>query len=264
MITVSGVVVYPVKSLAGIPVEASEVDELGLRHDRRWVVVDAAGRFHTQRWRPRMALVRTRLAGDSVILSGPGMSEVEVPAGGAGPLTVAVWRDICAAEGCAPDADAWISAFLGEECRFAWMPSATVRHINMRRDDSLGRVGFADAYPLLAISEASLAGLNQRLASPVPMNRFRPNVIVSGATEHAEDQWDRVRIGSLELVATKPCERCVLTTIDQQTGVAGVEPLRTLASYRRRGTHVVFGVYLAHRGTGRLQRGDEVVPLAAA
>jgi uncharacterized protein YcbX len=136
----------------------------------------------------------------------------------------------------------------------------TARATLRRREESLGRIGFADAYPLLAISEASLAGLNGRLELPVPMNRFRPNLIISGVGPHAEDDWDHVRIGSIDMVAAKPCERCVLTTIDQETGVAGLEPLRTLATYRRRGPNVIFGIYLAHRAVGTVRVGDEVVP----
>lgn len=260
VIRVAGIRVYPVKSLGGIAVEASELDDLGLRHDRRWVVVDATGRFHTQRWRPRLALVRTRLAGDGVELSAAGWPEMALPPGGHGPIDVAVWKDRCVAEACGADADRWISGFLGESCRFAWMPPDTVRATQQRRDESVGRIGFADAYPLLAISDASLAGLNERLASPVPMNRFRPNLIISGVHPHGEDAWDRVRIGSVDFVVAKRCERCVLTTIDQETGVPGTEPLRTLATYRRRGPNVVFGVYLAHRTSGAVRVGDEVVP----
>ena len=263
MIRVTALHIYPVKSLGGIAVESSEVDACGLRFDRRWMVVDAARRFHTQRWRPRMALVRTRLEPGGVTLSAPGRGAVTVPPGGGKPLTVAVWRDVCVAESCGADADDWVSDLLGEACRVVWIPDSASRHITRRREESLGRIGFADAYPLLAISEASLAGLNRRLPSAVPMSRFRPNVVVAGVTEHAEDEWDRVRIGSLDFVVAKQCERCVLTTIDQETGVAGTEPLRTLATYRRRGANVVFGVYLAHQGTGAIHLGDEVSVSAA-
>ena len=260
MIQVAGIRLYPVKSLHGIEAAASELDDFGLRHDRRWVIVDAAGRFHTQRWRPRLALIRTRIAGGGVELSAPGWPVMPVPPGGQGPLDVTVWRDRCVAEACSAEADRWISDFLGEPCRFAWMAPDTARATLRRREESLGRIGFADAYPLLAISEASLAGLNGRLESPVPMNRFRPNLIISGVGPHAEDDWDHVRIGSIDMVAAKPCERCVLTTIDQETGVAGLEPLRTLATYRRRGPNVIFGVYLAHSAVGTVRVGDEVVP----
>jgi len=260
MIRVNGIRVYPVKSLRGIELEQGTLDDVGLRQDRRWLVVDASGRFHTQRWRPRLALIGTRLAEQGVVLSAPRMTDMTVPSGGHGSLEITVWKDRCVAEGCGADVDGWVSAFLGEPCRIAWMPATTVRMINRRRDESLGRIAFADAYPLLAISEASLAGLNARLESPVPMNRFRPNFIISGLPPHGEDGWDRVRIGSVDFVATKLCERCVLTTIDQDTAVPGGEPLRTLATYRRRGSNVVFGVYLAHQGTGVVRCGDEVEP----
>jgi hypothetical protein len=254
--------VYPVKSLGGIAMDAAEIDEFGLQDDRRWMVVDAAGRFHTQRWRPRMALVRTALEADGVRLRAPGQADLLVPRGGSEPGAVAVWDDICIAEGCGPEADAWITAFLGEPCRLVYIPATTRRPIRRRREESLGRVGFAEASPLLLLSEASLGDLNARLPTAVPMNRFRPNLVVAGVDAFAEDGWDRVRIGDVEFVVTKPCDRCVLTTVDQDTAVGGVEPLRTLAAYRKRAGGVMFGVNMAHTARGRLRTGDVVVPSA--
>ena len=254
--------VYPVKSLGGIAMDAAEIDEFGFQDDRRWMVVDAAGRFHTQRWRPRMAMVRTALEAGGVRLRAPGQPDLLVPRGGDEPGAVAVWDDICIAEGCGPEADAWISAFLGEPCRLVYITATTRRPIRRRREESLGRVGFADAYPFLLLSEASLGDLNARLPTAVPMNRFRPNLVVAGVGPFAEDGWDRVRIGEVEFVVTKPCDRCVLTTVDQDTGVGGVEPLRTLAAYRKRPGGVMFGVNMAHTARGRLRTGDAVVPSA--
>jgi uncharacterized protein YcbX len=260
----SGISLYPVKSLGGIAVTEAELDEFGLRDDRRWMVVDAAGRFHTQRWRPRLALVRPELTGEGVRLRAPGMPEVLVPRGGGSTGGVAVWADICIAESCGADADMWISRFLGEACRIVYMPESTRRPIRRRREQALGRVGFADAYPFLLLSDASLAGLNARLDVPVPINRFRPNLVVSGVGAHAEDGWDRVRIGDVGFVVTKQCDRCVLTTIDQETAIGGVEPLRTLATYRKAKEGVMFGVYVAHAVRGRLSVGDVVVPTAVS
>jgi uncharacterized protein YcbX len=259
----AGIVIYPVKSLAGIPVTAAELDEFGLAQDRRWMVVDAAGRFHTQRWRPRMALVGTALEGGGVRLSAEGLPDLLVPPGGGSTGGVAVWDDICVAEGCGPEPDVWISRFLGEACRIVYMPDTTRRPTRRRRRESLGRVGFADAYPFLLLSEASLGDLNARLEAPLPMNRFRPNVVVRGVEAYAEDAWSAIRIGEVDFVVTKACVRCVLTTIDQQTAVAGKEPLRTLATYRKQGDGVVFGVNLAHVARGSLRVGDSVLPQRA-
>lgn len=255
----SGIVVYPVKSMGGIPLDVAELDEFGLRHDRRWMVVDAAGRFQTQRWRPRMALVHTRLEPDGVRLSAPGMPELLVPPGGGESAGVGVWNDICSASSCGPDADVWLSSFLGDACRLVFMPETTRRPTRSRRRESIGRVSFADAYPFLLLSEGSLADLNGRLPSPVPMNRFRPNLIVNGVEPYGEDRWQELRIGTVDFVVTKPCVRCVLTTVDQSTGVAGKEPLRTLATYRKRKDGVEFGVNLAHLSLGTLRVGDRVV-----
>ena len=263
-VTLAGIVVYPVKSLGGVPMDAAEIDEFGLRNDRRWMVVDAAGRFHTQRWRPRMALIRTSLDDGGVRLSAPGVPDLLVPPGGGSASGVGVWNDICVAEGCGAEADVWISRFLGEACRVVYMPETTRRPTRRRRTESLGRVGFADAYPFLLLSDASLADLNVRLESPVPMNRFRPNLVVTGVDAYAEDGWDRVQIGDVGFVVTKECVRCVLTTVDQNTGTSGVEPLRTLATYRKRAGGVVFGVNMSHTSRGQVRVGDPVRAVAAA
>ncbi len=262
-VSLAGIVVYPVKSLGGISAESADIDEFGLRHDRRWMIVDATGRFHTQRWRPRLALIRTALEDGGVRLTAPGLPEVLVPPGGGSAGGVAVWNDICTAESCGAEADVWISRYLGEACRIVYMPETTRRPTRRRRRESLGRVGFADAYPFLLLSEASLGDLNARLDSPLPMNRFRPNLVVSGVDAYAEDAWDRLQIGEVGFVVTKECVRCVLTTIDQDTAASGVEPLRTLAGYRKRAGGVLFGVNMAHTSRGSVRVGDPVLPAPA-
>lgn len=254
----SRIIVYPVKSLGGVELGSAAIDEFGLRHDRRWMVVDEHGRFQTQRWRPRMALARAAIDGEEVRLIAAGMPDLPLAPGGGASAAVAVWDDICVAEGCGAEADVWMSRFLGEACRVVYMPASSRRPTRRRREESLGRVGFADAYPFLLVSEASLAALNERLAAPVPMNRFRPNLVVGGVAPHGEDSWSRGAIGGVPFVVTKQCERCVLTTIDQDTGVGGREPLRTLASYRTHARHVLFGVYLAHSACGTVGVGDSV------
>jgi uncharacterized protein YcbX len=138
------------------------------------------------------------------------------------------------------------------------MPDDVVRPIDPRFATGGDRVSFTDGFPLLLITQASLDGLNARLERPLPMNRFRPNLVISGATPHAEDGWQRVRIGEIEFAVVKPCARCVTTTIDQNTATAGREPLRTLATYRKVGSNVMFGQNVIHLGQGRISVGDAV------
>lgn len=251
--------VYPVKSAGGIGVEQWPLDDFGLHLDRRWAVIDSTGVVLTQREYAGMALVRTAIGEHHLRLEAPGMPLLELPLEGSGGsrLPVRIWDDTSEAERCAPEADAWWSALLGEWCHLVRMPAGA------RRKAGPDRVSFADAFSFLILSEASLAALNARLEKPVPMNRFRPNVVVAGVDAHAEDAWSAVRIGSVELAVTKPCARCVMTTIDQATAARGVEPLRTLAGYRRGpGGGVLFGQNARHLTQGTLSVGEAVVPEA--
>ena len=253
----SAINLYPVKSAAGISVEQWPLDEFGLRLDRRWAVIDSAGVVLTQREYAGMAMVRTAIGEAALRLEAPGMPLLEVPLAGSGGsrLPVRIWNDTCQAERCAPEVDEWWSALLGEWCHLVRLPDDSFRK------GGADRVSFADAFSFLILSEASLDALNARLAKPVPMNRFRPNLVVSGTAPHAEDEWSGVTIGSAELTITKDCVRCVMTTIDQATSARGVEPLRTLASYRRGPDGgVVFGRYARHLTRGSLSVGDVVVP----
>ncbi|HEU4827589.1 MAG TPA: MOSC N-terminal beta barrel domain-containing protein [Gemmatimonadales bacterium] len=260
---ISRLFIYPVKSLGGFELERLELDQLGPRLDRRWMVLDGAGAFQTQRWRPRMALISARLTPDGCArLAAPGMPEIIVPQGGGARREVGVWNDTCVAEACGPAADQWLSAFLGAPSRIVFFPETSIRPIRLRAAEALGRVGFADAYPFLLLSEGSLADLNARLPAPLPLDRFRPNIVVRDVEPYAEDGWDAVMLGGIRFVVTKRCVRCVLTTIDQRTAEAGHEPLRTLATYRRTSDGVVFGVNLAHAAPGVLAIGDPAVPLA--
>jgi uncharacterized protein YcbX len=258
--------VYPLKSAGGIALGEVRVDEAGLAHDRRWLIVDREGRFVTQRSHARMALLRTALTADALRVTAPGVRPLELPLAPArdGPSEVVpVWGLGRFARACGAEADAWASEWLGEPCRVirAAAPPAE------RALDDRGRVrtGFADAYPALVISTASLADLNARLAEPLPMNRFRPNLVVEGVAAYAEDRWRRVRIGELTLLGRKICERCAITTTDQETGERGLEPLRTLATYRRTtGGEVAFGLNLGFEDAGTLRVGDPVRVLESA
>ncbi len=265
-ITLSAIHVYPVKSLAGFAPPSAEVHPRGLADDRRWMLLDAAGHFLTQRTLPRMALLSAFLSPSSLQINGPDSPPLLVPLETPpdGPqtretLTVQVWRSVCEAVPVGAEADAWLSDTLGQPCRLVFMPDSVRRAVRPGPGGEEGIVSFADGYPLMLLGEASRGDLNARLETPVPMNRFRPNLVVSGSDAFAEDGWKRIRVGAATFHVVKPCDRCVLTTVDQATGAAtGPEPLRTLAGYRLRDQKVLFGQHLIPQTLGVVRAGDPV------
>jgi uncharacterized protein YcbX len=258
----SALYIYPVKSCAAAARSSAIVEARGLLHDRRWMVVDEAGRFITAREAPRLVLLRAHPSESGLRLEAPDSAPLDVPptTADARRRPVIVWRDEVDAADAGDDAARWLAALLGRPARLVHMDATSTRPIDPERARSGDEVSFADGYPLLVISQASLDGLNERLAAPLPMQRFRPNLVIEGATPHAEDDWRRVRIGELELECVKPCLRCVLTTVDPARGEHDPrgEPLRTLNTYRRRPGGVTFGVNLIARGLGTLRVGDLV------
>jgi uncharacterized protein YcbX len=256
--TLTALNVYPLKSAAGIALDAAELDDFGLRYDRRWMVVDGTGRFVSQREEPRLSLVRTRIGNDALFLDFDGLTTLALPLvdGSTVHRRVTVWRDTVDACDAGDEAARWLSEAFGQRCRIVHMPGNTVRAVDTRYDVGNHRVAFSDGFPLLLISQGSLDELNTRLPVPLPMNRFRPNLVVAGCAPHAEDTWRRIRIGSVDLAVVKPCARCVATTVDQATGVTGKEPLRTLATYRKEGNNVFFGQNVIHLTRGQLRIGD--------
>jgi uncharacterized protein YcbX len=256
----SGLYVYPIKSAGGLSLGASDVDERGLRYDRRWMLVDETGCFMSQRRFPRMALIGIRIEPDHLVVDAPGMPSLEVPLRPiTGRLMLArVWDDLVEGLKVSDDADRWFGEFLGVRCRLVYLSDESVRPVDPAYGRPGDRVGLADGFPFLLISEASLSDLNARLEQPVPMNRFRPNLVVRGCQPFAEDGWKLVRVGSLTFRVVKPCSRCTITTVDQGSAVMGKEPLRTLARFRKVGTKVLFGQNLIHDEVGTLSVGDPV------
>lgn len=234
---VSGLFLYPVKSLRGYAVPAAEIDELGFAGDRRFLVIDETGKFQTQRQHARMALISTALANGTLTLGAEGAGNINVPtaADPAAPLrTVNVWKsEGLQAEDCGAAVAAWLGAVLQQNCRLVRIGEKFRRPVLKEAAQPGDAFSFADGSPLLVTSEASLADLNSRLAQPVPMNRFRPNLVVAGCDAFAEDGWPRIRIGDVVLRAAGKSDRCIVTTTDQWTGGRGKEPLKTLATYRR-------------------------------
>lgn len=247
-VTVARLFYYPVKSLAGVEAPALEVGAHGPAWDREWMLVDGRGAFLSQRTFPRLCLLRPALEERALRLELPGTGPLRAPLSvdGHPRRRVTLWDEPAEAldEGDGPAET--LSRFLGAPCRL-------VRRLP-------GARGFPDDAPVLLAGEESLADLNARLAAPLPMERFRPNVVVRGAAAYAEDSWTALAAGGLRLRVSHPCPRCAITTVDPATGETGPEPLRTLAAYRRARGQVLFGVYCAPQGSGTLRAGQAVVP----
>jgi uncharacterized protein YcbX len=262
--TVSHLNVYPVKSCRGIPLLSATLDRWGIQHDRNWMVVDADGLFVSQRTQPRLALVEPSVSPEELTLRAPEMVPLRLPVTGrAGQeREVTIWKDACRALDQGETAAEWFSRYLGQATRLVRIGASFARTVDEAFYPAGAEVHFADGYPLLVLSLASVSDLNARLLEPVPMNRFRPNVVVDGCPPLAEDTWKRIRIGEVTFQVTKPCARCAITTVDQATGVQGKEPLATLSTYRRGEAGVLFGQNLVHQGVGTVRVGDSVEVLA--
>lgn len=260
-VRLTGINIYPIKSARGIALSEWETDTFGLRYDRRWMVVDQSGRFITQRSHPRMALVSVTVGEGVLHIDAPGMPTLETPLHPvAAVLTeVVVWNFAGSSTWLGEEAALWFTTFLGTECSLVHMGDDVVRTANPLFAPEATRVSFTDGYPILLISEESLADLNDRLSQPLPLNRFRPNLVVAGAKAYAEDAWGKIEIGGMPLRVVKPCFRCAITTTDQVTATRGREPLRTLATYRKVNGEVMFGQNVVHEATGKLRLGDPVL-----
>lgn len=260
---ISEINIYPVKSLAGISLPESVVEERGLAFDRRWMLVDENSQFLTQREIPAMALIKIGLDGEKLTASfGEKILDVPIKGDGGNTATVKIWSSSVKGKFYDGETDAWFSDVLGHSCRLVRMPEETKRNVNpfYAVHKFKDTVSFADGYPVMLIGEGSLADLNAKLKLPVPMNRFRPNLVVAGSEPFAEDTWKKIRVGKTVFHLVKPCERCVITTVDQSTGEkGGKEPLKTLAIYRNRKGKVLFGQNLiAENSGGIIRTGDAV------
>ncbi|MGR3984086.1 MAG: MOSC domain-containing protein [Gammaproteobacteria bacterium] len=261
-LTISELSVYPVKSLAGYAVPQSALTRAGLRHDRRWMVVRADGEFLTQRTHPQMALLQTQVRDGRLVLSSFGMDEHVVPqaADGMARLKSRVWGDSVDAVELGAATDAWLSQALDTECKLVVFPDDQMRQCDPQYAAPGEHTHFADGFPLLVVSKASLDNLNAKLAQPVGIERFRANIVIDGCEAHAEDAWPRMRVNGAEIRLVKQCARCSVPTVDPQTGaLAGPEPIHTLSSYRARAGEVFFGMNAVVEREGVIRVGDEVV-----
>lgn len=250
--------VYPIKSTAGIQVTQSWVDDFGLSFDRRFVITTIAGQFITARTQPSLCLISVNLTPEGLVLSAPEMPVLEVKfkqfSEQYHPVTV--WDDEINALYCHQHYDKWFSEYLGMPCQLHFFNERSTRYVKNRNN----QVAFADGYPLLIATQATLDDLNTRLKNhQVSMSNFRPNVVIANTDAFAEDRWHHIRIGEVEFEVTKPCSRCIFTTVDPITGEkhAKQEPLTTLKQYRQMANgDVIFGQNLVALNKGEIKQGD--------
>ncbi len=255
---VSEITVYPIKSLSGISLSQAMVQPRGLQFDRRWMLVEADGSFITQRDDPSLVRFKVSLTEQGLEVSAPDFLPCPIPFQGEGrDMHVRVWNSELPATMVSDHVDAWFSAALGRQCHLVAMPEDASRTINPAFGDS--PVSFADAMPILVLSEASLQDLNERLEQPVPANRFRANILVRGLKAFEEESITQIAVGNLVLQPTKRCGRCLVTCTDQTTGERGTEPLRTLAKYRTFNNNACMGMYFFATSTGSLNVGDQLI-----
>jgi uncharacterized protein YcbX len=264
MLRISQLNIYPVKSLGGISVDTARITDRGFEHDRRWLLIDPNGVQITQREVPAMALLQPAITPTGLTITHrPSGQKLEIPFEPATNDLVKVqcWDDTVTAQFVSRVADTWFGELLKLSCRLVYMPETTKRQTDLQYTEAGHYTSFADGYPFLLIGEASLEDLNRRLDLPLPMNRFRPNIVFSGGEPYLEDRLTSFTIGNVRFSGVKRCARCVMTTINQTTAEKGKEPLRTLARYRADNNKILFGQNLIHHSLGRLTIGDPLIPI---
>lgn len=253
--------IYPVKSLSGISLKNSFVEDRGLKYDRRWMLVYENGMFFTQREHPQMALLQPVIEDSclKIFHKHDKTKAVSIPPkpDSESEIDVIVWDDKVIAQTYSEEIDKWFSDTLGFKCRLVCMPDSSERKVNPGYAKNK-IVSFADGYPLLIIGEESLTDLNKRMNVSLPMNRFRPNLVFSGGKPFDEDLWKYFQIEEVKFKVVKPCSRCVITTTDQNTAERGQEPLKTLATFRNQNGHVMFGMNVIPESLGEIKLGSEI------
>lgn len=264
MLQISGLFIYPIKSLAGISVKSAKVTPTGFEHDRRWMLVDENFKFISQREVPIMALIKVAILEDGLLVSylTQNLKIPFIPTANKENIRVSIWDDTCDAQFVGSQFDTWFSDCLGMKCHLVYLPNSTKRQV----DEQYARPGiitsFSDAYPFLLIGQSSLDELNSRLEIPLPMNRFRPNIVFEGGVPFEEDNLAHIKICGIDFYGVKLCARCNITTINQEDGSLGKEPLKTLANYRRKNNKIYFGQNLIHEGNGAVTIGDNLTIIA--
>ena len=266
MLQISELFIYPIKSLGGVSVSHAAVYQKGLRYDRRWMLIDEKKVAMTQRTYHDMALFKLSFEGNTIriaytrngsVLDEASLNLAQSPK--AESITAQVWADSVQVTEVNPDLSKWFSRLLNTSCKLVSFAEKNPRKVDRGYSVNDENVSLADAYPFLIIGQSSLNDLNQKLSEAVPMNRFRPNFVFTGAAPFAEDTWTNFSIGAVRFVGVKRSDRCILTTVDQVTAKRGVEPLRTLSRYRKEGNKVFFGQNLVAIDEGTVSVGDSII-----
>ena len=262
MLTVSELFIYPIKSLGGISVASAMVTDRGFQCDRRWMLVDGNNHFLTQREFAAMALLQVELTAGGLKVHHKKniQSQIIIPAF---PKTnekanVEIFGESCEARFVNKIADEWFSEMLSLKCRLVYMPGSTKRSVDNRYAFNKEITSLSDAFPFLIIGQSSLNDLNSRLAKPLPVNRFRPNIVFTGGEPFDEDVMEHFTINHINFYGVKLSVRCVITTINQDNADKGKEPLKTLAAYRMKNNKIYFGQNLLHNGEGTISVGDTI------
>lgn len=255
-LSVAGLSIYPVKSCREVKLNSSLVGDFGLENDRRWMVVDENGVMLTQRKVAQMCLIQVELTDFGIILTKSSMDRlsVKIPT----PKTktaVKIWQDNCEAFDAGDEAASWLSTALSVKCKLVYFPENEFRQVDLTYANKGERTAFSDGFPLLLVSQASLDDLNSRLNTPVTMERFRPNIIVSGCQAYEEDSWKGIRIGKMVFRIVKPCSRCIIPNINIETAQREQEPIKTLSTYRKRENKIFFGQNVIADSVGEIKVG---------
>ncbi|WP_337873348.1 MOSC N-terminal beta barrel domain-containing protein [Ignavibacterium sp.] len=261
----SEIFIYPIKSLGGISLNNAVVEQRGLQYDRRMMLVDETGMFLTQRDFPQMALLKTEIINDELFIHhSVNKQSISIPLRELNQysrkIKVTIWDDECSALIVSDEANEFFSDILNTNCSLVYMPDEEKRIVDPAKkyvtDEHI--VSFADSYPFLIIGQSSLDELNRKMPKSLPINRFRPNFVFVGGKPFEEDSWKDFLIGEIKFKAVKPCERCIITTTNQDTAERNEEPLKTLSTFRRPGNKVLFGVNLVACGIGKIRVGDQI------
>lgn len=262
-IEVTGLWIYPVKSMRGIAVEKARVEEKGFSHDRRWMLVDENGKFLSQRKHPELTqFVPSFDSEDQLhITFEPDYSSIHIPltADFANVKMVNVWSDTFEAGEAPDEVNSWFSEKLGFKCSLVANTSHTKRALSQKYVAGERQVSFADGYPYLLANETSLDSFNEHLESPIDMWHFRPNIIVRTGIAYEEDSWNTFDIGKVPFIFAKPCARCVMINVDPESGTSDPSILKTLAKHRKAGNKVLFGINIVALEAGELRVGEELI-----
>lgn len=252
--------IYPIKSLPGIELQTAQLLDYGFQYDRQWMLVDANHQFISQRTVPKMAKLKTHINGNKLIVSTKDNLSIELDLNrqADGDIEVTIWNDTVQASVEEQSINDWFSQQLELPCQLVKLANKQNRYVDKTFANNKETVGFADAFPLLVVSQSNIELLNSKLDTPIDMNRFRPNIVVDGLSAHEEDKLQSIVINNIDIKLVKPCERCQIPSIDQQTGEKRGDVLRALLKYRRFNNLIYFGMNGLHQANGIIKAGQTV------